>query len=87
MTAMKTWHDGDNGYDKLADGDNENYNGDDYDNDDNCDANCQYMSIGRLVLTKTQAIVKNFLNWPLIAAKTIIPKYPEKFPQNPGIKY
>ena len=45
MTAMKTWHDGDNGYDKLADGDNENYNGDDYDNDDNCDANCQYMSI------------------------------------------
>ena len=44
------------------------------------------MFVGQLAYTKTKAIVTNFLNWLLIAAKKIIPKNPEKIPKDPGMK-
>ena len=50
-------------------------------NDDDCDD-----FVGQLANTKTKAIVANYLNYFLIAAKNLIPKNPEKFTKDPGMK-
>ena len=82
----------DNGYEKEDDDDDDDNVGD----DDNGDELGEWlmmmivmtikMFVGQLANTKTKAIVTNCLNWLLITAKKPIPKNPEKFPKDPGMK-
>ena len=74
------WHDNDNGYEKDGDDDDDNV-GDD-DNGDESGGWVMVMIV-QLACTKTKAIVTN---WLLIAAEMLIPKNPEKFPKDPGMK-
>ena len=84
----RLWHDNDNGYEKDDNDDDDNVG-----DDDNGDESGGWLMmmivmtmkilVGQLAYTKTKAIVTN---WLLIAAEMLIPKNPEKFPKDPGMK-